>query len=454
MKKFSRRAMIAGGTSLGAFFLSRHFQTQPHALFSQARADNVAVPKLIVIFLNGGWDSLLATDPVIGEKENSSSFEDEYKADNFKFTVPGKNNLIIGKGLEPALNGFANIPTAFVNGIFMEITGHELAAQYLYSGKESLSLSRDYPSIASVLGRQRNGFPPHVVIGYEPPLGDTAQTHPPLVAPGIKQLSTMLAGPKDILLTKLTDKNKKFLNPEGIVLSDEFSQFLNTGFENSLGEQERKSLELWNASNKAAKNIAESGYAARFGDVDAELLRYDLEKEESSSTGRLAAAWLVLKSGLSPYVTVNFGGFDTHDDHLSTHLPRMQDFAKGLETLIQDLRITPDPDTSGKTLAETTTILVTSEFVRSPTFNGRQGTDHWPSASAILMGRGVKDNTVLGRTGLDGKALGFQSGGPVPRTSQTALLPDHLIAAILKNFGSPYASEINQEGRLDGLFQA
>ena len=46
--------------------------------------------------------------------------------------------------------------------------------------------------------------------------------------------------------------------------------------------------------------------------------------------GFLAGAFLVLKSGFCPFVTVTLDGFDTHSNQITTHKPVMEEFAASL----------------------------------------------------------------------------------------------------------------------------
>ena len=117
----------------------------------------------------------------------------------------------------------------------------------------------------------------------------------------------------------------------------------------------------------------------------------------------------------------------------------MQTFATALHQLIQDLRTTDDTHpaaTGGQKLIDNTTILITSEFNRTPLFNSSAGTDHWTTANAILMGRGVKDNTVFGTTDAQGFAKDQTNTNTISSSSDAnVFLPDHLAAAVLREFG-------------------
>jgi len=87
------------------------------------------------------------------------------------------------------------------------------------------------------------------------------------------------------------------------------------------------------------------------------------------------------------FVTVSYGSWDTHAYHyrgISTQLP---DFDYAYAGLIADL------DRRG--LLDSTLVLVTSEFGRTPRVNAGGGRDHWPRVfSLALAGGGIKRGNV------------------------------------------------------------
>lgn len=100
-----------------------------------------------------------------------------------------------------------------------------------------------------------------------------------------------------------------------------------------------------------------------------------------------------------PFVTVNNGGWDTHND-LYTRLKEGYTGAKVGVGLIPslDLALTgliEDLDERG--LFEETLIVVMGEFGRTPKLNTAAGRDHWPRVfSAVLAGGGVQGGQVIG----------------------------------------------------------
>ena len=89
------------------------------------------------------------------------------------------------------------------------------------------------------------------------------------------------------------------------------------------------------------------------------------------------------------FVTVTYGAWDTHSYHYRSIEPQMPDFDKAFAGLIRDL------DARG--LLESTLVMVTSEFGRTPKVNAGGGRDHWPRVfSIVLAGGGIKRGQVYG----------------------------------------------------------
>jgi uncharacterized protein (DUF1501 family) len=89
------------------------------------------------------------------------------------------------------------------------------------------------------------------------------------------------------------------------------------------------------------------------------------------------------------FVTVTYGAWDTHSYHYRSIEPQMPDFDRAFAGLIRDL------ETRG--LLESTLVVVTSEFGRTPKVNAGGGRDHWPRVfSIVLTGGGIKRGQVYG----------------------------------------------------------
>ncbi len=94
-----------------------------------------------------------------------------------------------------------------------------------------------------------------------------------------------------------------------------------------------------------------------------------------------------------PYVTINYGGWDTHKAHFQTMQRKLPELDKGLATLLADL--------AGRGLLDTTIVWCCGEFGRTPRiqwqppWNG--GRDHHGRVFSVLVaGGGFKGGCVVG----------------------------------------------------------
>jgi hypothetical protein len=100
-----------------------------------------------------------------------------------------------------------------------------------------------------------------------------------------------------------------------------------------------------------------------------------------------------------PFIEVDLGGWDNHQDIFSTlqnqKLPEMD---KAMSALIEDL--------NNRGLLDSTAIVWMGEFGRTPNINGNAGRDHWAKSwSVVVGGAGFKRGIVVGETSSDGKEV-------------------------------------------------
>jgi len=125
------------------------------------------------------------------------------------------------------------------------------------------------------------------------------------------------------------------------------------------------------------------------GETEETKALYGMGKGGRSSAGpRLMIARRLVEAGVR-CVTATYGAWDTHSFHYRGIELQLPDFDKAFAGLIQDL------DQRG--LLDSTLVLVTSEFGRTPKINAGGGRDHWPRVFSIVMaGGGVKRGNIYG----------------------------------------------------------
>jgi len=165
-----------------------------------------------------------------------------------------------------------------------------------------------------------------------------------------------------------------------------------------------------------------------------DFLRDDYGRS-SLGQGALAARRLI-EAG-ARFVTLGFGGWDTHGDNFRTLrdrlLPRLD---KALAALIRDL--------NARGLLDETIVVCAGEFGRTPHVNGTAGRDHWARSMAVLLaGGGIPGGSVFGATDERGMA-----------PCRDACSPDDLAATIFRRLGfGPQHEVTSASGRPIAIFR-
>ncbi|MHC4995133.1 MAG: DUF1501 domain-containing protein [Planctomycetota bacterium] len=130
-----------------------------------------------------------------------------------------------------------------------------------------------------------------------------------------------------------------------------------------------------------------------------DLTAFDISKEDKATKDRygngrfgqgVLLARRLVEHGVR-YVEVNYGSWDTHQNNFDTVPTRAGELDAALSSLLQDL--------SDRGLLETTLVVLTTEFGRTPKINDRVGRDHHPAAfSCLLAGGGVRGGQAYGKT--------------------------------------------------------
>ena len=142
-------------------------------------------------------------------------------------------------------------------------------------------------------------------------------------------------------------------------------------------------------------------YQRAYGLISNEKARaaFDINKEDNKlrddygrnqAGQRMLLARRLVESGVR-FVTLTYGSWDMHGDINGGIRRSMPSFDQAFATLIRDL------DQRG--MLDSTLVMVSSEFGRTPKINGTAGRDHWPKVfSVALAGGGIKKGFVYGQS--------------------------------------------------------
>ncbi len=130
------------------------------------------------------------------------------------------------------------------------------------------------------------------------------------------------------------------------------------------------------------------------------------------------------------FVTVSYGGWDMHGGIVKGLKPRAAQMDQGISALIDDL------DQQGK--LDSTLVVITGEFGRTPKINKNAGRDHWGRLCTLaLAGGGLKMGQVIG-----------ESSAKLETPVTSPIKPQDLMATIFHMYGMDHKLQfMSNQGR-------
>jgi len=397
----TRRSFLQAGTLGVAGLTLADYLRLAHANELKAAKAKSA----IFVFLGGGPTHLDSFDL---KPDAPAEFRGEFKP--IDTNVPG---IQISEHL-PKLAKQAD-QYAIVRGISHTLAGHELGTSYLNSGNRPLP-SLLHPGYGAVISKEIVGdreLPHYVAIPSTPQkAGYLGVRSAPLQTNDVPKPATTFSVRGISLGNGVTveeyEKRHKLLTD------------LDTTFKNA---DESKLIDGLDQFAKQAFDMIRSPKARQAFDVS-------LEKPESAKPfgeGKFGMSCLLatrlIEAGVR-FVTVTFGGWDTHSNNFKAAkenlLPQLD---TGLSAMFSALK--------ERGLLDSTVVYVVGEFGRTPKINDKAGRDHWPRAMfALLAGGGIKGGQVVGKS--DDKGMGPAGEG---------ITPDQVAATFYHTLGIDHRKE-------------
>jgi hypothetical protein len=139
--------------------------------------------------------------------------------------------------------------------------------------------------------------------------------------------------------------------------------------------------------SRLAKDVTQSDYPVRAN--DSSNIVDDLVGKVDRVGSQVSLAVQAIRQDLAPVITVGTGEFDSHTkSEYGSHRTAVERGFKNVGAIATALDNTVLDD--GTTLLDRTTIVVTSEFSRTPSKNELGGKHHWSTNSMFLLGKGVR----------------------------------------------------------------
>jgi uncharacterized protein (DUF1501 family) len=189
----------------------------------------------------------------------------------------------------------------------------------------------------------------------------------------------------------------------------------------------------------AAGSTAVTGKLDAFHDANGradKLTRLAGSLNLNTGTGTQLATSLgnAFRSGLTTSVSINpFGGFDTHSDNTQQN-PNWDRVFTYLNAFMTGL--SQETGVVAPTLLEETTIVLCSEFGRTPELNGDNGKDHHPFTSMVVAGKNVRGGQSVGKTDGDQEGVKVSMASGQPDDAGVVLDVTNMVAGLVTLMGA------------------
>ncbi|HTN77179.1 MAG TPA: DUF1501 domain-containing protein, partial [Pirellulaceae bacterium] len=390
-RDFLKAGAIGGGLSLAGYL--RMAQAGEVAKDAKAKAG-------IMIYLGGGPTHMDTFDL---KPDAPSEYRGEFNP--IETNVPG---IRISEHL-PNLAKCAD-KYAILRGVSHTLAAHELGKMYMNSGNRPLP-SLTFPAYGSVVSMEAQAspdLPKTVSIPNSPhPAGYLGISH-----------NSLATGSSPAFGKTFTVRGMSL--GRGLTVSDvEKRQKLLTDLDSTFRgiDNDTEILAGLDKFSEQAHNIISSKRSREAFDISQENVAIAKTFGENGFGQSCLLAVRLIESGVK-FVTVTIGGWDTHQDNftkLKTKL--LPELDTGVAALLTTL--------SERGMLDSTSVMLTGEFGRTPKINARGGRDHWPRAMFVLMaGGGMKGGQVIGAS--DEKGMG---------PAEKAITPDNVAASFYHSLG-------------------
>ena len=365
-RSFLQVGLVGGlGLTLGDFFKLRADQKNFESKEGKAKS-------VIHIFLPGGMAAQESWDPK------------PFSPQEYRGPLGSIETKVPGLRLSEHMKNTAQIADKItvVHSMTHGEAAHERGTHNMFTGYRP-SPALQYPSFGTVISHEfgpRQSLPPYVCIPSVP--NEYAQSGYLSSAYGPFSLGSDPASGnfrvQDLALPNGIDE-QRFAKRRSIL------ETVDAHFAKS---EKSDKLNAMDTFYQRAYSLISSDKAREAFDINKEDAKLRDEYGRNEAGQRMIMARRLVESGVR-FVTLTYGGWDHHDNiagNMGNQLPK---FDQAYARLIRDL------DERG--LLDSTVVMVSSEFGRTPKINGTAGRDHWPKVFSIaLAGGGFKRGFVYG----------------------------------------------------------
>ena len=334
----------------------------------QAHADFPYTGTLVFnVHAGGAWDTSSICDPKQrSDVNNWANNSNALTAGNLRYAPFADNQSFFNKYFRDML---------VINGVDGQTNAHSAGVRHQLTG----TLGSGFPTAEGLFS---------AVVGDGLPLAYMGQGALTETSGGLVKYSRAGAGRiRDVSKPNTRFGNTSFFSPTGMDLIRQAQLERADGklLSDALPKMKEKIAELRD-SQASANNLNAFGDSLPSSFDTADLL--------GNNDYRIQLAHVALHAmsqGVSCSAAVESGGFDTHDDHDNRQAPAMARLTRLIDYIWTKA--------ASYGIQNRLVVVVTSDFARTPSYNGGNGKDHWPVGSVVVMKKNVNwTNRVVGIT--------------------------------------------------------
>lgn len=377
---------------------------------------------LISLCADGGWDPTSLIDPKGNvPRSDGKGPVNRYATGNIR-TAGKLHYAPYADGIEtPATTSAGHFDTFFakhaqrllvINGIDTQTNSHDAGRRFMWSGR----LEEGFPAVAAMVAAPYSNQPMAFISngGYD----YTAELVASVRTASAKVLST-LAYPNSQFPDNPTIRSQGFFS------SSAYSAI----------EQARQArLDRLQQQETLPERLGQMAQLehVRSSDLSLDTLLTKLPATISAGLkGQAEIAVAAFASGLAVGANLSLNGFDTHGNHDQDHSDSLTTLLEGMDHLWSQIEL--------HGLQNKVTVIVGSDFGRTPFYNAGQGKDHWNITSVMAMGAGITGNRVIGATDHNFEALKLNPNTLEPHSAGIIVTPMHIHRALRDFMGVPKA---------------
>ena len=402
-RDFLIRTMLAGAAGL----------TLPVSRLYGAVEGGYTGRLLVQLQVDGGWDVSSYVDPKVnqpGERPitNWSSSNGIQQAGNITYAPFANDASFFNKYYQDMM---------VINGVDAQTNSHTTGIIHNWSGRNSVG----YPSLTAMFAANNAPLQPLSYINF----GGFAQTSNLIRFSRLDDVSALMQ-----LLQPEVNWDATYRRAEDIarIRAARLARLNRQMSSSNLTPRQLDNLQAYDSALKSRGTLTD--FASYLPPEDEIIEDEEVNEEVTSNLKRQIQLTLsAFDAGVASAADLWTTGYDTHTNHDALHAPLFTHLNESIDllwTLAEQ-----------RNLADRMTVLIGSDFSRTPHYNADNGKDHWPIGSVIVMEKSPSwGNRVFGETDEAQNAYRINPGTLARDDSGgTVIYPKHVHKALRRYLG-------------------